>query len=77
MPNCKAVHLNMCVVPPPFSYLTAGLMFMGPGWLSSLLISWYFSPEEYRQMLRSKDFFLHGGGFFAVQGTQVGNLCGE
>ncbi|KAF8527055.1 epoxide hydrolase [Gautieria morchelliformis] len=70
MPSCKAIHHNMSIVPPPFSYVTAGLMFMLPKWLSSRLISWHFSPEEHRQMLRSKDFALQAGGYFGVQSRQ-------
>ena len=71
MPRCKAVHLNMCTVPPPFPYAVVGLVFALPNWLSSRLLKWYFSPEEYRQMIRSKDFALKGAGYFGMQATQV------
>jgi pimeloyl-ACP methyl ester carboxylesterase len=70
MPHCRAVHLNMCTVPPPFPYAIAGLVFALPSWFSSRLLKWYFSPEEYKQMIRSKDFALQGAGYFGMQATQ-------
>jgi pimeloyl-ACP methyl ester carboxylesterase len=70
MPHCKAVHLNMCTVPPPFPYAIAGLVLALPTWLSSRLLKWYFSPEEHRQMMRSKDFIFQAG-YFGMQATQV------
>jgi len=70
MPHCRAVHLNMCTVPPPFPYAVLGLVFALPSWLSTPLVKWYFSPEEYRQMIRSKDFALQGVGYFGMQATQ-------
>jgi hypothetical protein len=63
----------MCTVPPPFSPIFAGLVFALPKWLSSRVLSWYFSPEEYQQMVRSKDFALQAIGYFGTQSTQV---CG-
>ena len=73
MPHCRVVHLNMCTVPPPFPYAVLGLVFALPSWLSAPLVKWYFSPEEYRQMIRSKDFALQGAGYFGMQATQVSN----
>jgi len=70
MPHCRAVHLNMSTVPPPFPYLIAGLVFALPSSVSSRLLKWYFSPDEYKQMVRSKDFVLQGAGYFGMQATQ-------
>jgi hypothetical protein len=70
-PCCKAVHLNMCTVYPPFSPYLAGLAFALPKWLFSRLVSWYFTPEEHRQMIRTKNFALQAVGYFGTQSTQV------
>jgi len=69
-PNTKAVHLNMCPVPPPYSPILMGLVYLMPHWISSRIVSWAFSPEEWAQMLRIKDFTLKSTGYFAIQATQ-------
>ncbi|EJD49621.1 hypothetical protein AURDEDRAFT_182766 [Auricularia subglabra TFB-10046 SS5] len=68
--HCKAVHLNMCTVPPPHSPLLMGLVWALPTWLSSKIVSWMFTPDEWRQLLRTKDFAMQGAGYFATQSTQ-------
>jgi hypothetical protein len=62
----------MCTVYPPFSPYLAGLAFALPKWLFSRLLSWYFTPEEYNHMIRTKDFVLQAVGYFGTQSTQVG-----
>jgi hypothetical protein len=61
----------MCTVPPPFSPVVAGLVYALPKWLSTRVLSWYFSPEEYQQMIRSKDFAIGAMGYFGLQSMQV------
>ena len=61
----------MCTVPPPFSPVLAGLLYALPTWISTRVLSWYFTPEEYKHMIRSKNFAFQALGYFGIQSTQV------
>ncbi|KZW02821.1 alpha/beta-hydrolase [Exidia glandulosa HHB12029] len=69
-PRCKAVNLNMCTVPPPHSPIIMGLVWALPKWISDRIVSWTFTPDEWRQLMRTKDFAMQGAGYFAMQSTQ-------
>jgi hypothetical protein len=61
----------MGIVPPPFSPILGGLVFALPKWLSTRVMSWYSSDEEYEHMVGSKDLAIQATGYFGLQTTQV------
>jgi hypothetical protein len=67
-PRCRAVHLNMCVVAPPYAPLW-GALWGAPRWLSAPLGRWLLSDAERAALARTKAFAFRAS-YYAVHALQ-------